>query len=131
MGLPIRLFVVDASPMAEEYPELANKKMTFINPEIIDFSDEEVILEEGCLSLPGIHERVSRSESITITYLDEQFVEHTDTFSGFFARIVQHEYDHLEGHVFTDSISPLRRTMIAGKLTGISKGKARCNYRTK
>lgn len=131
VGLPIRLFVVDASPMAEEYPELANKKMTFINPEIIDFSDEEVILEEGCLSLPGIHERVSRSESITITYLDEQFVEHTDTFSGFFARIVQHEYDHLEGHVFTDSISPLRRTMIAGKLAGISKGKARCNYRTK
>ena len=102
VGLPIRLFVVDASQMAEEYPELANKKMTFINPEIIDFSDEEVILEEGCLSLPGIHERVSRSESITITYLDEQFVEHTDTFSGFFARIEQHEYNHLEVHVFTE-----------------------------
>ena len=131
IGLPIRLFVVDASPLAEEFPELAGKKMTFINPEIIEFSEEEVILEEGCLSLPGINERVSRSESITITYLDEQFVEHTETFSGFFARIVQHEYDHLEGHVFTDSISPLRRTMIAGKLNGITKGKARCHYRTK
>ena len=131
VGLPIRLFVVDATPMAEEYPELANKKMTFINPEIIEFSDDEITLEEGCLSLPGINEKVSRSESITITYLDEQFEEHTETFNGFFARIVQHEYDHLEGHVFTDSISPLRRTMIAGKLSNITKGKARCHYRTK
>ena len=88
-------------------------------------------MEEGCLSIPGIHERVPRSKSITINYMDENFVEHTDTFTGFFARIIQHEYDHLEGHVFTDSISPLRRQMIGGKLTSISKGKARCNYRTK
>ena len=131
IGLSIRLLVIDGSPMAEDYPELDNMKITMINPTITEFSDDEEVLEEGCLSIPGIHERVPRSKSITINYMDENFVEHTDTFTGFFARIIQHEYDHLEGHVFTDSISPLRRQMIGGKLTSISKGKARCNYRTK
>ena len=104
--------------------------MELINPEIIATSGEQTGLE-GCLSVPGIHEKVTRPTSITINYFDENFVEHTDTYDGFFARIVQHEYDHLEGHVFTDRVSPMRRQMIGGKLQNIQKGKVRCSYKTK
>ena len=131
VGLNIRLFVIDASPMKEDFPEIDSTKRVFINPEIIETSEETIAYEEGCLSVPGIHEKVTRPTSITINYFDENFVEHTDTYDGFFARIVQHEYDHLEGHVFTDRVSPMRRQMIGGKLQNIQKGKVRCSYKTK
>lgn len=131
IGLPIRLFVIDASPMAEDFPGIDANRRVFINAHILERSEDTIAYEEGCLSVPSIHEKVTRAKEITIQYLDENFVEHTDHYDGFFARIVQHEYDHLEGHVFTDRISPLRRQMISSKLQNIAKGKARCSYKTK
>ena len=105
--------------------------LEFINPEIIEESEEDVTFSEGCLSLPGISENVIRPASITIRYMDENFTEHTETYDGFAARIIQHEYDHLEGHVFTDRISPIRRQFVKTKLTNIAKGKVAARYRTK
>ena len=102
-----------------------------INPEIIEESEEDNTFSEGCLSLPGISENVIRPASITIRYMDENFTEHTETYDGFAARIIQHEYDHLEGHVFTDRISPIRRQFVKTKLTNIAKGKVMARYRTK
>lgn len=131
IGLGIRVVVIDASPMADEEPSLANSKMALINPHIVSFDGENVSMEEGCLSLPGIHESVTRKETIHITYMDENFVEHDEVISGYLARVVQHEYDHLEGHVFTDRISPIRRQLITNKLQNIVKGKVNCSYKTK
>ena len=131
IGLGIRVVVIDASPMAEEEPSLANSKMALINPHIESFDGENVSMEEGCLSLPGIHESVTRKNTIHITYMDENFVHHDEVISGYLARVVQHEYDHLEGHVFTDRISPIRRQLITNKLQNIAKGKVNCNYKTK
>ncbi len=131
VGLPIRLFVIDGTPVADDFPEVVCGPKVFINPEILERSEKTETLEEGCLSLPGIHENVARSTEILINYFDENWVEHTDKFEGFFARIVQHEYDHLDGHVFTDRVSSIRRQMIGGKLTNITKGKVRCSYKTK
>lgn len=131
IGIPISLFVIDATPLKEDFPEIDCAKKVFINPEIIEKTEETISYEEGCLSVPGINEKVSRPKEIVIRYMDENWKEHTDKFGGFFARIVQHEYDHLEGHVFTDRISTIRRQMIGSKLTNITKGKANCSYRTK
>lgn len=131
VGLSIRLFVVDGTPLKEDMPDMIEGKKVFINPEITEESEEDVSYEEGCLSVPGIHEKVSRPAEITIHYFDENWEEHTDTFSGFFARMVQHEYDHLEGHVFTDHISSIRRQMISSRLGKIQKGKACPAYKTK
>ena len=102
-----------------------------INPEILEVSEDEVPFDEGCLSIPGINETVLRPESLKISYLDEEFNEHTEIFDGYKARVVQHEYDHLEGHLFTDRIKPLRRQLIKTKLTNITKGKANCKYKIK
>lgn len=131
IGLGIRVVVIDASPMADEEPSLANSKMALINPHIESFEGDNVSMEEGCLSLPGIHESVTRKNTIHITYMDENFVEHDEVISGYLARVIQHEYDHLEGHVFTDRISPIRRQLITNKLQNIAKGKVNCNYKTK
>ncbi len=131
VGLPIRLFVVDGTPMKEDYPDIFCGKKVFINAEIIEESEESETCEEGCLSVPGINEKVTRPKEIVIRYMDENWVEHEDSFSGFFARIVQHEYDHIEGHVFTDHVAGLRRGMIRGKLNGIANGKAKCAYKHK
>lgn len=131
VGLNIRLFVVDGTPLKEDMSDMVEGKKVFINPEITEESEEDVTYEEGCLSVPGIHEKVSRPAEITIHYFDENWEEHTDTFSGFFARMVQHEYDHLEGHVFTDHISSIRRQMISSRLGKIMKGKACPAYKTK
>lgn len=131
VGLPIRLFVIDLAAFGDSKPELAAFKVVMINPEIIEFSDEAIQAEEGCLSIPGIHEMVERSTSITIKYLDVDFRTHIETFSDFKARVIQHEYDHLEGNVFTDKISPLRRQMIKSKLTNIVKGKTATSYKVK
>lgn len=131
IGLSIRLFVVDGRALADDYPECNNFKKVFINPKITTESEDTVTYSEGCLSLPGIAENVVRPRTITIRYCDENFVEHEDTLTGFAARIVLHEYDHLEAHVFTDRISPIRRQFCKNKLANIAKGKITARYRTK
>ena len=131
VGLPIRLVVIDLAPFKEDDPELGTFKVVMINPTIVERSAEEVTMEEGCLSIPGIHESVSRAEKITIKYLDTDFKEHTEKFEGFRARVVQHEYDHLEGNLFTDKVSPIRRQLLKSKLTNIVKGKTNAAYKTR
>ncbi len=131
VGRNIRLFVVDVTPWADEEPELDGFRRAFINPEIYECSTQEDLYNEGCLSLPGLHEDVSRPLSIRMRYLDENFEPHDEEFTGRPARVIQHEYDHLEGKVFTDRLSPLRRTLLKGKLAGFTKGKFKASYRTK
>ena len=131
VGKPWRLFVVDATELAEDYPECKDFKRTFINPELIEESEETCSYSEGCLSLPGISENVVRPKTIVLRYLDEDFKAHEETFTGFCARVVQHEYDHLEGHVFTDRISPIRKTFVRNKLLSIAKGKTGARYKYK
>ena len=131
IGLSVRVFVVDVSALAADMPECANFKKAFVNPEILGFSGELIAREEGCLSLPGISETVRRPETITIHYFDENWQEKTETISGFAARAVQHEYDHIDGHVFVDKISLIRKQMISSKLSALSKGKVACRYKTR
>ena len=131
VGRNVRVFVVDVTPWADEEPELAGFRRAFINPEIYERSEEEVLYNEGCLSLPGLHEDVERPVSIRMRWLDENFEPHDEEFTGRPARVIQHEYDHLEGKVFTDRLSPLRRTLLKNKLTGFTKGKYKASYRTK
>ncbi|MGL4410589.1 MAG: peptide deformylase [Bacteroidales bacterium] len=131
IGLDIRLLVFDLNDLKEDFPEYAGCKKVMINAEITEFFGEEVSREEGCLSLPNIHEAVKRQEGIKIRYFDENFVEKEEIFEGFIARVIQHEYDHLEGKLFIDHISPIRKQLIKSKLSNILKGKARCHYRTK
>ena len=131
IGKNIRLFIVDCTPWAEEVPELENFRRVFVNPEIYERSAETGLFEEGCLSLPGIHENVARPLKIRMRYLDEKFVEHDEEFEGYPARVIQHEYDHIEGKVFTDHLSPLRRNLLKGKILNLAKGKYKCAYKTK
>ena len=131
VGKPWRLFIVDATELAEDYPDCKNFKKTFINPEIIELSEDTCTYSEGCLSLPGISENVVRPTSLRIRYQDENFVEHEEEYDGFRARIIQHEYDHLEAHVFTDRISPIRKTFVRNKLAAIAKGKVGARYKYK
>lgn len=122
IGRDVRIFVVDASPMADEEPELEGFKRVFINAHIYEYGVEFDYFEEGCLSVPGIREDVLRPTSIRIKYLDENFVEHDEEFSGFAARVVQHEYDHLDGKMFVDRVAQLRKQLIKSKLDKIAKG---------
>lgn len=131
VGLSIRLFVIDASSGADEEPELEGFKKVFINPEIIETAGEEWVMNEGCLSLPEIREDVSRPDEVTIRYFDENFVEHEEAYRGFAGRVIQHEYDHLDGKLFVDYLSPLRKRLLKGKLQSITKGKVRPHYRIK
>ncbi len=131
IGLAIRMFVIDITPYADEDPAYAEFKKVFINPEIYWESDEEVSMGEGCLSLPGLNEDVYRPERVRMRWLDEDFNEHDEELGDFAARVVQHEYDHLEGTVFTDRVNPLRKTLIRGKLTSMGKGKYTAAYKTK
>ena len=134
VGLPIRLFIVDITTIDEEKtPDIKGKPKTaiFINPEITERFGDMVSKEEGCLSLPDIHEKVARNSQIRIKYLDENFVEKEEVQDGFFGRIIQHEYDHIEGKVFTDSISPLRKQLIKSKMINLVKRKVNCNYNFK
>ena len=131
VGRNLRMFVVDVSPFAEHDPAAADYKRVFINPEIYEESDVEILMNEGCLSLPNIHEDVYRPEKIRIRYLDENFVEHDEELDGWRARAVQHEYDHIEGVVFTDRLSALRRSLMKNKLGAMAKGKYEAAYRTK
>ncbi len=131
VGLSICLLVIDASPVSDNFPECKDFKRVMINPHIVEKSEEEISIEEGCLSLPGIHEKVTRAAKIHIKYMDENFEEQEETVEGFAARIVQHECEHLEGHVFIDNISPIRKQLNKGKLNNIIKGTASCSYRVK
>ncbi len=128
IGKNIRLFVVDVTGAEDEYPEAADFKKVFINAEIYERFGEEELFEEGCLSVPGIHEDVSRPTKVKMRYLDENFVEHDEEFEGICARVIQHEYDHLEGMVFTDRLSPLRKRLLKSKLARISKGEVKSSY---
>ncbi len=136
IGRAIRLFLVDATPFADdddlteaEAAQLNGFKKTFINPTILEETGEEWVFNEGCLSIPDVREDVWRHETIKIHYFDENFNEFTETFDGLAARVIQHEYDHIEGILFTDKLSGLKKRMLKGKLTNISKGKANADYR--
>lgn len=132
VGLEDRVFVVDLSPLAdEEHPEFKDMKKVFINAHITELGGDMVIAEEGCLSIPGIHEKVTREDEIRIKYLDENLQAHDQMYKGYLARVIQHEYDHLDGIMFTDRISPLRKRMIKSKLSNMEKGKVSCHYRVK
>ena len=131
IGLPIRVVIVDLTPLAEDMPEYADFKRAYINGYIVEEEGETILMDEGCLSLPGIHEKVPRAEKVRIQYVDENFVEHDEWVDGFLARVIQHEFDHLEGKVFTDRISPLRRQMNKAKFNALLSGKVRCDYKVK
>ena len=131
IGKSIRLFIIDASSGADEEPELEGFKKVFINPEIIETFGDEWVMNEGCLSLPEIREDVTREDGVVIKYFDENFEEHTEEYKGFAGRVIQHEYDHLEGKLFIDYLSPLRKRLLKGKLLNISKGKVQPHYRIK
>ena len=136
IGRAIRLFLVDATPFGddEELEEdertfLSNFNKVFINAKILKEEGEEWAFNEGCLSIPKINEDIFRKETITVEYLDENFEKHTETFGGMAARIFQHEYDHIEGILFTDKLSSLKKRLIKKKLENISKGKVNAGYR--
>ena len=141
VGKSIRLFVVDTKPFAdvpedeesefsrEELDSMKNFRRTFINAKIVEEEGEEWPFNEGCLSIPKIREDVSRKPQIRIQYYDENFNFHDDTFDGLIARVIQHEYDHIEGKLFVDHINPLRRRLLKGKLNDISKGNVKVDYR--
>lgn len=131
IGKNIRLFIVDCTPWADENPELENYRKVFINAEIYEHSEQSDLFNEGCLSLPGLHEDVRRPVAIKMRWLDENFEEHDEVIDGLPARVIQHEYDHLEGKVFTDRLTPLRRNLLKGKMTKLANGKYRCAYKTK
>lgn len=131
VGLAIRLVVVDLDVLSDDYPEFKDFRRVYINAHILETSDETDTMEEGCLSLPGIHEKVTRSSRIHVKYMDENFVEHDEWVDGYLARVMQHEFDHLEGKVFADRISMLRRQMNKTKLGNLAKGKVACGYKTK
>lgn len=135
IGMDIRLFIVDLSPLAEDedYADIADElkdfKKVFINAKMLEETGEEWKFNEGCLSIPDIREDVKRQETITIEYYDEKFVKHTDTFSDMRARVIQHEYDHIEGILFTDHLSSLKKKLVKGKLQKISQGEVSITYK--
>ena len=131
IGKAIRVVVVDLSMLAEDMPKYKDFRHAYINGHIVEASEETDTMSEGCLSLPGITEEVTRPSRVRIQYYDELLQPHDEWVDGFLARVLQHEHDHLEGHVFTDRISPFRRTMLKSKFTAFLKGKARCHYKVK
>lgn len=131
VGLPIRLFIVDASPFGEDEEDLVDFKKVFINPVIEEESGEKWNFNEGCLSIPDIRENVSRHPNIKISYYDEDFNLQKADFNGLAARIIQHEYDHIQGKLFTDRINPLRKTMLKSRLDAITKGAVKVDYKMK
>ena len=131
IGLAIRLVVVDLDVLNEDFPEFKDFRKVYINAHILETSEDTDSMEEGCLSLPGIHEKVTRPSRIHVKYMDENFVEHDEWVEGYLARVMQHEFDHLEGKVFVDRLSPLRRQMNKNRLMNLLKGKAHCTYKTK
>lgn len=136
VGLPIRLFVVDTTPFSddedlskEEQEKLNGFKKVFINAKIVEETGKEWDFNEGCLSIPEVREDVKRKPEITISYVDENFQPHTETYDGLLARVIQHEYDHIEGIMFTDKLSSLKKRLLKGRLEKISKGKIDVDYK--
>jgi len=129
VGRSIRVFIVDARIYANEEPLLKDFRKVFINPRVVEEDGEPVSLQEGCLSIPHIHEEVVRPSDVHIQYYDDQFEAHDEWFSGMAARIIQHEYDHLEGILFTDKLFPLRKRLLRGKLRDITRGDVKVNYK--
>ncbi len=138
IGLAVRLFVIDTEPFSDsddlstqEQEQLKGFKKTFINAKLIKEEGEEWGFNEGCLSIPDVREDVYRKERITLSYLDENFVAHTEVFDGLIARVIQHEYDHIEGVLFTDKLSTLKKTLLKKRLQNIMEGKIRADYKMK
>ncbi|SDS42155.1 peptide deformylase [Gillisia sp. Hel1_33_143] len=136
VGLPVRMFMIDPAPFAddeemdeEEVTQLKNLRKTFINPQIVEEEGEEWAFNEGCLSIPDVREDVFRKPKITIEYMDENFEPKRETYDGLAARVIQHEYDHIEGILFTDKLSSLKKRLIKGKLSNIAKGKVHADYK--
>lgn len=131
VGLPIRLAIIDLDCISDDKPEYKGFLHAYINPEIVEVSDETCSMEEGCLSLPGIHESVKRPEKIHVKYIDENLQEHDEWVEGFAARVMQHEFDHLDGKLFVDHLSPFRKQLIKSKLVAMTKGKFSASYKCK
>lgn len=129
IGQSIRLFIVDANPFADEYPEAKDFTQVFINPVMIEETGTNWVFNEGCLSIPGIREDVTRKPTLKIKYYNEHWNEEEKEFSGIIARVIQHEYDHIEGKLFIEHISTLKKTLIKGKLNDIAKGKVDVEYK--
>jgi peptide deformylase len=130
IGKSIRIFVIDGKPVAEDEPELAGFRKVFINAHITEKYGDLQLMTEGCLSIPNLREEVNRESHIHITFYDENWQYHDEEYDGYKARIIQHEYDHLDGILFTDKVSPLRKRLLKGKLLAISKGKFEADYNT-
>lgn len=132
IGKAIRLAVIDLTPLVDDMPEYKDFKHAYINPHIVEYDDTNTeTMEEGCLSLPGIHEKVTRPTRIRVQWLDEQLEEHDEWVDGYLARVMQHEFDHLDAKVFVDRVSQLRKQLIKSKLRALTQGRYSCGYRTK
>ena len=132
VGKPIRVVVIDLDVLSEDMPEYKGFRRAFINPHIVEFDDTETdTMEEGCLSLPAIHEKVTRPKRIRVQWLDDELQPHDEWIEGYLARVMQHEFDHLDGKMFVDRISPLRKQLIKSKLRALMQGRYRCGYKTK
>ncbi len=132
IGKSIRVVIIDLDPLGDELPEYKGFRHAYINAHIIETDDSATeTMEEGCLSLPGIHESVKRAKRVHVKYLDEDFKEHDEWVDGYLARVMQHEFDHLEGTLFIDHLSPFRKQMIHSKLKALAAGRVRCGYRIK
>ena len=131
IGKPIRLFIVDATPFEEDYPEAADFVQVFINPTIVEESGKKWDFNEGCLSIPGVREDVTRNEKILVRYYDQDWEYYEEEFDGIVARVIQHEYDHIEGKLFVERLNALKRRLIKGKLVDISNGDVDVSYKMK
>ena len=132
IGKSIRVVIIDLDAISDHLPEYKGFRHAFINAHILETDDSETeTMEEGCLSLPGLHENVTRAKRIHVRYLDENFQEHDEWVDGYLARVMQHEFDHIEGKLFIDHISPFRKQMIQGKLKALMQGRFKCAYKVK
>ena len=132
VGKSIRVVVIDLDVLSDDMPEYKDFRKVYINPHIVEYDESETdAMEEGCLSLPAIHEKVTRPKRIHVQWLDEQMQPHVEWVEGYLARVMQHEFDHLAGKMFVDRITPLRKQLIKSKLKALLQGRYRCGYKTK
>lgn len=131
VGKAIRLVIIDLDPLKEDMPEYEGFRQVYINAHIEEYGDEKDSSDEGCLSLPGLSEKVVRPTSIRVKWMDEEFNEHDEWVDGYLARVMQHEFDHLEGKMYVDRVSPLRKTLLKNKLKALTQGKYSAGYKTK
>ncbi|MES4920450.1 peptide deformylase [Hoylesella timonensis] len=133
IGKSIRVVVIDLNVLSDDFPEYKDFRRAYINPHIIEIDEDSPVssMEEGCLSIPGIHESVTRHTRIRVQYMDQDFQPHDEWVEGYLARVMQHEFDHLEGKMFVDRVSPFRKQLIKNKLKAMTQGKYECHYRTK